>query len=338
MLAHFKPYTAPDQIVKHRKGEVKLGERFRFSDMPGLESLKSHRKRGAKFALIGVPESVGILANHGEAGAEFSWEQFILHFANMQSNRFLDGSNILCLGQVETKDLQQRATALNPADKQYYTKLRSICQELDQRVSPAIELLGRAGLVPIVIGGGHNNAYPILKGMFMGLDWSGGISCINCDAHADFRPLEGRHSGNGFSYAFYKGYLQRYYVMGLNENANSETMLKNMDLELGVGYAFHRPGQDPEVSKAVKFIKEVEGPVGLEVDLDVISFMPASAYSVSGFTLDQTRVFIKRATEALKPVYLHLTEGQIRNQSREAQIIGKTLAILVSDFIKSYPR
>jgi len=337
MLTHFKSYTNLDHIIKHRKGEVKLGERFRFSSKPSLESLKSHKKRGAKFALIGIPESVGILANQGEAGAEYSWEQFILHFANSQSNRLLEGSNILCLGQVETKDLQNRATELNPTDDQYYTKLRSLCQELDQRVTPTIELCGRAGLVPIVIGGGHNNAFPILKGIFMGLDWSQGISCINFDAHADFRPLEGRHSGNGFSYAFYKGYLERYYVMGLNENANSEAMLKNMDLEPGVAYDFHQPGQDPEVSRAVKFIKSAEGPVGLEIDLDVLSFMPASAYSVSGFTLDQARVLIKSATEKIKPVYLHLTEGQIKHQSRETQIIGKTLSILVSDFLKSYP-
>jgi len=337
MLTHFKPYAIPDQIVIHRKGDVKLGERFRFSRMPSLESLKIHRKRGVKFALIGIPESVGILANHGEAGAECSWEQFVLHFANLQSNRFLEGSSILCLGQVETKDLQKRAMELNPADNQYYTRLRLVCQELDQRVTPVIELLGKAGLVPIVIGGGHNNAFPILKGMFMGLNQSQGISCINLDAHADFRPLEGRHSGNGFSYAFYQGYLQRYYVMGLNENANSEAMLKNMDLEPCVGYAFYRPGQDPDVSKALKFIQEADGPYGVEVDLDALSQMPASAYSVSGFTLDQTRVLIKRVTEELKPVYLHLAEGQIKDQSREAQIIGKTLSILVSDFIMSYP-
>ena len=27
------------------------------------------------------------------------------------------------------------------------------------------------------------------------------LSCINCDAHADVRAQEGRHSGNPFSYA-----------------------------------------------------------------------------------------------------------------------------------------
>ena len=73
------------------------------------------------------------------------------------------------MGQVKTKDLQKRAFELAPDDHQYYTKLRSLCQELDQRVSPVIELLSKAGIVPIVIGGGHNNAFPILRGMAQGL-------------------------------------------------------------------------------------------------------------------------------------------------------------------------
>ena len=76
-------------------------------------------------------------------------------------------------------------------------------------------------------------------------------------------------------------------MLGLNEGANSEAMLKNLDLEAGVGYEFYKAGEVPKMLKAVKFL-EGQGPVGLEIDLDVINFMPASAYSVSGFSLDQT--------------------------------------------------
>ncbi len=335
-MEYLTPFNS-NEVVKHRKGEVKLGERFRLCERPTLENLKRHKKRGAKFALIGIPESIGILANQGEAGAEYAWDQFILQFANLQSNRFFDGSNIICLGQVETKDLQKRAVSLNPRDDRYYTKLKSLCQEVDQRVLPIMELLARSGLIPIVIGGGHNNAFPIIKGMSMGLGSTQGIGCINCDAHADFRPLEGRHSGNGFSYAFYQGYLQRYFVLGLNENANSETMLKNMDMEPRVGYAFYQSEIEPNVSEAVKFIQATNGPVGLEVDLDALSFIPASAYSVKGFTMDQASVLIKSLSKKTNPVYLHLTEGQIKNETREAKIIGKVLSALALDFIKSCP-
>jgi formiminoglutamase len=53
---------------------------------------------------------------------------------------------------------------------------------------------------------GHNNAYGCIKGAAKGLYKAGiiplvQINAINLDAHADFRPLEGRHSGNAFRYA-----------------------------------------------------------------------------------------------------------------------------------------
>jgi formiminoglutamase len=36
---------------------------------------------------------------------------------------------------------------------------------------------------------------------------------INFDAHSDFRILEGRHSGNGFSYAYEEGFLKKYFIL-----------------------------------------------------------------------------------------------------------------------------
>ena len=299
MLEHLETYKNLSSIINHRKGEVKLGERFRYCEKPTLEILQNLRKKGARFALLGIPESVGILANHGEAGAEKCWEHFIHQFANLQSNRFIDGTNILCLGMVKTTDLQLRAFELNQEDDQYRTKLRSLCQQLDQRVTPIVETLVKAKIVPIVIGGGHNNAFPILRAFTKGLNAIGGINCLNLDAHADFRPLEGRHSGNGFSYAFYQKDLRKYYVMGLNPSTNSEAMLKNLDLEPNVGYSFYEPGVDPDASTAIKFVAEFKT-VGLEVDLDVMSFMPASAFSVNGFSLDQVRVLIKKYYYAAK--------------------------------------
>ena len=78
-------------------------------------------------------------------------------------------------------------------------------------------------MFPIAIGGGHNNAYPLIKGSAKGLYKAGRIplaqiNCINLDAHTDFRPSEGRHSGNGFRYAEEDGYLQKYCAVGVHEN------------------------------------------------------------------------------------------------------------------------
>ena len=337
MLEHFHIRNTLDDIIRQRKGEIKLGQRFRFLDHQGFETIKKNKNHNLRFALIGVPESIGILANHGVGGAEHAWQEFLFQIVNQQSNRFLEGSEVLCLGQVETRDLQQRASDLDAKDGQLFTKLRSYCQELDQRVVPVIEAVVKAGLIPIVIGGGHNNAFPILKGACRGLGLSDGMGCINLDAHADFRPLEGRHSGNGFSYAFYMGFLQRYFVVGLNEQANSEAMLKNMDLEDRVGYQFYKPHSNPGVNEAMQFLTREELPMGLEIDLDALAFMPASAYSVSGYDIDQARTFIRKVNQQSKPVYLHLAEGQVKDTVKDARLIGKILCTLVLEFIKTYP-
>jgi formiminoglutamase len=39
------------------------------------------------------------------------------------------------------------------------------------------------------------------------------VNAINFDAHSDFRILEGRHSGNGFSYAYEEGFLKKYFIL-----------------------------------------------------------------------------------------------------------------------------
>jgi formiminoglutamase len=48
------------------------------------------------------------------------------------------------------------------------------------------------------------------------------VNAINFDAHSDFRILEGRHSGNGFSYAYEEGFLKNILFFGLHENYTSK--------------------------------------------------------------------------------------------------------------------
>ncbi len=339
MLPHLTIYRTLEPLIKHRKGEIKLGERLQFINETNWDNIWNMSKKGVRFGILGIPESVGVQANSGRPGAELAWEQFAIQFANLQSNRYLEGSDVLFLGQVVTKDLQQRAMELSPGDSQYYTKLRSLCQELDNRVAPIVEVLVKAELVPIIIGGGHNNSFPILKAISQELGFPQGIACLNCDAHADFRPLEGRHSGNGFSYAFYQGFLQRYFVLGLHEQANSEAMLKNMDLEPQVSYSLRDQigSMGKALEEALNFIERSPLPTGLELDLDAVSLMPASAITVQGISIDEAREYICKGTAALAPAYLHLPEAAIINAHTDPLLVGKTLACLVTDFIKNYP-
>ena len=54
-----------------------------------------------------------------------------------------------------------------------------------------IKAIFDANLEPIIIGGGHNNCYPIIKALYPN---STPCCAINFDPHADFRAAEGRQA------------------------------------------------------------------------------------------------------------------------------------------------
>lgn len=315
-----------------RKGEHRLGQRVKLIE-GGLDELPKLAKKGVRFAILGIPECIGPLGNNGRKGAENGFSSFLRYFLNTQSNRFLDGSDIVLVGEVDLADLQLKANELDPASDYFHQKLHLMCETVDERVEPIVKKIAGSGLVPILIGGGHNNAYPIISATASA---HGPLNVLNIDAHADFRALEGRHSGNGFSYAFQKKYLNKYAVLGLHQNYNSENMLKSMDATGQVKYIFFEDIQyaDKLLLEAIEFVKSDESVAGLELDLDAIRYMPSSALSPSGFSLDQMRYFVRKSAKALSPSYLHLAEGAPRNDQEEL-VVGKALSYLVTDFIKN---
>lgn len=324
-------------VIQVRAGERKVGEAVAvLQPGEGLASLPRYSSRGVRFVLLGIPESIGPMANYGKCCTEFGWKVFLDAFLNMQSNRFLTGESILCLGHVETKDLGAAAATLSLDDSPHIEKLRSLCSRLDDRVWPVLRSIGDAGLVPVIIGGGHNNAYPILKGLNASPRYSGGIQSVNCDPHADFRPLEGRHSGNGFSSAYREGCLKRYFVFGLHENSNSEKVISeigdNPDLDSS---SFDREADiHAHIQRAAVFLDRADLPVGIEVDMDSIIDMPSSAMTPSGFRVEEVRRFVRAMASKFKAAYLHLPEGAPVLGTADEIRVGKTLAYLALDFMK----
>ena len=323
--------------MSHRKGEVKIGERIKILRKgETVKALKRYKGEGARFCVLGIPESIGPLANYRETGTENTWEAFLKCFLQLQSNRFLDGSEILILGNVDTDKLQKRAESLSKSTNYYYTKLHIICAELDELVAPRIQTIVESGLIPIVIGGGHNNSFPILKGAAEGLGRKRGVNAINLSAHANFRSLEGRHSGNGFSYARDSNYLYKYFAFGLHESYNNENMLRIMDTTRNVKYEFLEEITylDKHLMTALDYVHDEHIPSGLELGMDAIRNMPASAQTPSGFSLEQARHYVRKASESLNIAYLHLAEAAPKTASEE-NLVGKALSYLVTDFVKS---
>jgi formiminoglutamase len=107
-----------------------------------------------------------------------------------------------------------------------------------------------------------------------------------------------------------------------------------------VAYSYFEPCADlgDQINKAVAFFRNSSQPVGIEVDLDSIVDMPTSAVTPSGLSVDDVRFFIRETTSKLRAAYLHLPEGAPASDSREGEKVGKSLAYLVTDFIKSYDK
>ena len=212
-------------------------------------------------------------------------------------------------------------------------------EEIDQVVATLIEKFVRAGKIPIVVGGGHNNAFGLLAGSATALVKP--LCAINMDAHSDFRRAEGRHSGNGFRYAFEKGYLKRYAPFGLHRNYNSESILEQ--LEHNTAAFFPVFFEDLFITQTLSFETALSHvfdfaagmPTGIELDMDAIAGVLSSAQTPSGFSAMQARRFMWRAATETEAVYLHLPEGIARrDDGLESTTIGKMLAYLMTDFMR----
>jgi formiminoglutamase len=191
-----------------------------------------------------------------------------------------------------------------------------------------------AGKFPIIIGGGHNNSFGNLKGTSEVLKKP--INCINFDAHTDFRALEHRHSGNGFSYAFEEGFLDKYFIFGLHRNYTSEAVFnsikKNSERVKFNLFEDILVKQKLSFSEAMKDSENFccKNNFGIELDMDAIEFMGSSAISPSGFTLTEARQFVSYFSKIENAKYLHICEGSPSAGIFPNQV-GKVIAYLVSD-------
>lgn len=328
-----------DHYLHRREGETRLGEQLmllpeEFTDLD--ERLKQAALEGARYALLGIPEDIGVRANSGRPGARDAWSAFCTALLNVQDNRFLSGKHVLWLGHITVADLQAQAEKTHDL-----ASLRKLCADLDKRVTPVIASMVAAGLIPIVIGGGHNNAYPIIRGTVKGLQETS-LAVLNIDAHADFRSIEGRHSGNPFRYADCDGLLAAYQVLGLHELYVSQAVLQDME-DSRYPYACYEAwasrGEQAfaEVWQAsIDYLKKSAKPVGLELDVDAIADMPASAKTPYGLSHEQVATIINQVTKQLHPRYFHLAEAAPSLGFDGERTVGRALVWYVANFIKAY--
>ena len=338
----FKIYTQSDvlSLVNQRNGEMKLGEKVQIyrhceegnDSLPRLlgEAISCHslQQATAKFVLLGIPEDIGVRANLGIAGTKTAWEATIKSLLNIQSNPFLIGDEILVLGHFEIDE---------PTDTSLQG-LREKVNQIDALVYPIIQKIVSVGKIPIVVGGGHNNAFPIIAGASMGKG-NKKMNVVNIDAHADLRNrAEGRHSGNGFSTAIGSGYLNQYQIFGLQQNYVNQNLPHEIASNPNISAFYFEDllqSQKSIVANFIAFTANLQEPCGLEIDLDSVEDVLSSAQTSSGFALNDIRKILMSNTKNYS--YLHICEGATQlEDGRKDLTTGKTIAYLVIDFVKVF--
>lgn len=334
-------FTAGDltKYTSHRSGEIKFGERI-LTVPKGENAFEYIKNCDAGFVLLGVPEDIGVKANFGRPGSASAWESAIKAIVNLQHNKFCKGSGLLILGHVDVKELTTQANELDVKMKDDRKKLSELVEKIDKEVSHAVCQILLAGKTPIIIGGGHNNAYGNIKGTALAKGRP--VNAINFDAHTDFRMLEGRHSGNGFSYAMEEGFLKRYFIFGLHENYASKGVMENIKKQQDrIQYNTY---EEIAIRKEKSFSQEMifahefvdDDAFGIEIDLDSLPNVASSAMTPTGFSIEKARQFIHFFGKSENAAYLHLCEGapDLDNE-KNSHLTGKLIAYLVTDFIKA---
>lgn len=345
-MNYLKVYNKEDVLglTKIRRFETKLGERIQvIRDPHQLEA--SLQQSSADYVLLGIPEDLGVKANGGIGGTDSAWLSFLHAFLNIQSNDFLEGSNILLLGHFDFSAIEQviESNALDADEKT--AALRHAVNTVDAAVEQIIHLITQNRKIPLVVGGGHNNSYPCIKGAAKGFYKAGvipiaQINAINLDTHADFRPMEGRHSGNGFSYAEADGYLEKYFVIGIHENYITQNVWVDM---VNNPFIDCITFEDIFVHEKRTFLQAVglatafteDTLCGIELDMDCIANALSSAQSPVGISPLHARRYLNFVAADSKAAYLHICEGAVQlSDGRKDPGTGKLISYLISDFVK----
>ena len=347
-MKHFHFYSKEDilSLTRVRRFETKVGERIKYlrgdTGWPGVLEESS-----AKYVLVGIPEDLGVKANYGVGGTNTAWLSFLSAFLNIRSNDFFSGEEILLLGHFDFGDVQYliENNAYNEDEK--IDAYRHAMQIVDEEVEQMMKAIAFAKKIPLVIGGGHNNSYPIIKGVAKGLNKAdmiplSQINCINLDAHADYGPSEGRHSGNGFRYAEEDGYLGKYCVIGLHENYIAQNVLMDLHNNPFLDYITYEQIFLEEKKNFIQAVAHATGftedsMTGIEIDLDCIEDVLSSAQTPSGIPVLLARQYMNFTATDAKVAYLHICEGAAQlADGRKDESTGKLIAYLVSDFVKAH--
>lgn len=313
-LFTFHLFDESNKAKNQRPGEVKLAETINF----GAKTKES------EFVILGISEDIGPQMNDGFSGAKKGFGAFLQAFQTVQSNKFCSGENVGVLGEI-TQNIKFESIDKN----------KGAVEELDDFVLHILSENLENEQKLIVIGGGHNNAFPLLKNLSFRDDRR--IHAINIDPHADCRSIEYRHSGNPFSCSINENIIHSYSIFGLHESYNNSYILDYLYKNSCYYNTFESWLDNPILwwSEFENFRNTASNDksYSLDIDLDAISFHPTSALTPSGFSVEEIRKMIRSLSSKIDFSILHLPEGAPETE-KELRLYGKMISYFVLDFIK----
>lgn len=323
-----------NKLLSKRQGETKFGQHVKI--LTNISNIYEQLKNlDVEYVIFGIPEDIGVLANQGKLGTSKAWDATIKVLLNIQSNIHTRAKDILILGHLDFTQEMEYCAKLDVAQKKDLKKIRDLVSQIDTHVTYLVNQIVSAGKKPIIVGGGQNNAYGIIKGT--SLAFNKAVNAVNLDAYPDFKPEEGRHNGNGFSYAFAEGFLGRYFAFGLHENYTSEKTLTTLNKIKAVKYNTFESIEvkndlefDSQMERALKHVSK--DTFGIDIDCDAIEGIPSNAMTPSGFSVNKVRRFVNYFAKHEHAQYLHVCEAAPKKKT-EYQI-GKLITYLITDFIK----
>lgn len=167
-----------DEMLIYRSGDSqdpRVGDLCRYD-------IRSLPEAPCVAAILGVPQDIGVERNGGRVGAAEAPSAIRRALTKLTPTAFLPamqrGDFALCdLGDIDT--------------------VGKTLEQIHDEQHDIVEQLVRRGIVPIVLGGGHDCAWPTVRAL-SSVGQSFGV--VNIDAHTDVRPVnDGRaHSGSPF--------------------------------------------------------------------------------------------------------------------------------------------
>lgn len=196
---------------------------------------------GARIALVGLPDDLGVKLNGGRVGARGGPSAFRGALArygapwDAESGRFIDAT-IWDAGDVQpVKAHGFEAVGLEAA-----------LQETHDRITEALRVIHGAGMIPICIGGGHDLTFPAVRALAQ----HAGAPCggVSIDSHLDVRATVG--SGMPFRALIERGHVDpaRFTVLAAGRFANAKAHADWLRAEGGRIVGVEEAAASPEES------------------------------------------------------------------------------------------